>query len=172
MQLQNKENTMKHKTAYLGIFTAVALICSYIETLFPIPLGIPGVKLGLPNIVTVWILYLIGTREALLVSILRILLSGFLFGNLFSIFYSLAGGILSLIVMVLLKKTNLFRIVIVSIAGGITHNVGQWLLASVLVETYEILYYLPILVLAGTLTGFVIGMISQEFVIRLKPWIH
>ena len=94
---------MNKKTAYLGLFLALALICSYIESLIPFYFGIPGVKLGLTNIVVVMMLYCIGAKEALLVSLLRIVLAGFMFGNMFSILYSLAGGILSFLIMYLLK---------------------------------------------------------------------
>lgn len=95
---------LRNKVAYLGVFLALALICSYVESLIPFYFGIPGVKLGLTNLVVVLMLYCVGTKEALLISVLRIVLSGFLFGNMFSILYSLAGGLLSFIVMVLLKK--------------------------------------------------------------------
>ena len=95
---------MNKKTAYLGLFLALALICSYIESLIPFYFGIPGVKLGLTNIVVVMMLYCIGAKEALLVSLLRIVLAGFMFGNMFSILYSLAGGILSFLIMYLLKR--------------------------------------------------------------------
>lgn len=158
---------MKNKTAYIGIFLSLALICSYIETLIPIPLGIPGVKLGLTNIVVVLTLYLIGEKEAITINILRIILVGFLFGNLFSIIYSLAGGILSFVIMLIMKKTNRFKCISVSVAGGIFHNIGQILIASIIVENYNILYYIPILLLAGILTGFVIGILSQELIIRI-----
>lgn len=113
------------KTAYLGLFLALALICSYIESLIPFYFGIPGVKLGLANIVVVLMLYCTGAKSALAVSVLRILLSGFLFGNMFSILYSLAGGLASFLCMVLLKRSGRFRIISVSAAGGVTHNLGR-----------------------------------------------
>ena len=105
MERQNQKKI--HKIAYIGLFLAVALICSYIETLIPFSFGIPGVKLGLTNIVIVLMLYTVGTKESLLVSVLRIVLVGFLFGNLFSILYSLTGGLLSFVVMALLKRMHL-----------------------------------------------------------------
>lgn len=156
------------KTAYMGIFLALALICSYIETLIPFHIGIPGVKLGLTNIVIVWALYLLGTKEALAISVMRIVLSGMMFGNAFSIAYSLAGGLLSFIVMFLLKKTGRFKCVSVSIAGGIFHNIGQLLVAAAIVQNLSVFYYIPVLFISGTITGLVIGVISQELILRVK----
>lgn len=156
------------KTAYMGIFLALALICSYIETLIPFHIGIPGVKLGLTNIVIVWALYLLGTKEALAISVMRIVLSGMMFGNAFSIAYSLAGGLLSFIVMVLLKKTGRFKCISVSIAGGIFHNIGQLLVAAAIVRNLSVFYYIPVLFISGTITGLVIGVISQELILRVK----
>ena len=115
---------MNKKTAYLGLFLALALICSYIESLIPFYFGIPGVKLGLTNIVVVMMLYCIGAKEALLVSLLRIVLAGFMFGNMFSILYSLAGGILSFLIMYLLKRYTGLHVISISAAGGISHNIG------------------------------------------------
>ena len=156
------------KTAYMGIFLALALICSYIETLIPFHIGIPGVKLGLTNIVIVWAIYLLGTKEALAISVMRIVLSGMMFGNAFSIAYSLAGGLLSFIVMVLLKKTGRFKCISVSIAGGIFHNIGQLLVAAAIVQNLSVFYYIPVLFISGTITGLVIGVISQELILRVK----
>lgn len=155
------------KTAYLGLFLALALICSYIESLIPFYFGIPGVKLGLANIVVVLMLYCTGAKSALAVSVLRILLSGFLFGNMFSILYSLAGGLASFLCMVLLKRSGRFRIISVSAAGGVTHNLGQIAVAAAVVENRSLFYYYPVLFIAGTLTGIVIGIATQEILLRL-----
>ena len=157
------------KTAFLGVFLALAMICSYIEMLIPFNFGIPGVKLGLTNIVVVLMLYTIGTREAIMVSVLRILLMGILFGNVTSIVYSLAGGILSFLVMAILKKTGQLGCISVSVAGGISHNIGQILAAAVVVNSFSILYYLPVLLIAGVVTGLLIGILAQELIVRLKP---
>jgi heptaprenyl diphosphate synthase len=165
--LESRGKTMK-RTAYLGIFLALALICSYIETLIPFSIGIPGVKLGLANIVVVWALYLMGAKEALLISILRILLSGMMFGNAFSIAYSMAGGLLSFAAMFLLKHTKKFKCITVSVTGGIFHNIGQLLVAALIVQSYSIFYYIPILLFAGLVTGLLIGIVSQELIIRVK----
>ena len=109
---------MKSRVAYFGVFTALALIFSYVETLIPINFGIPGVKLGLANLVIVIALYKMKLTEVYLLSVVRVLLSGFIFGNYFSIIYSLAGGLLSLTVMALLKKSKGFSVMGISVAGG------------------------------------------------------
>lgn len=158
------------KTAYLALFLALALICSYVETLIPIPVGIPGIKLGLTNVVVVWMIYMIRPWEALLISVLRIFLAGFLFGNLFSIGYSLAGGLFSFLIMILLYRLDKLNILSVSIAGGLAHNIGQISLAAVIVSNYHILYYIPVLIAAGAVTGGVIGVISGQMTRRLYPF--
>ena len=155
------------KLANLGLFAAVAIIFGYVESLIPFYFGIPGVKLGLTNIVVVLMLYCVGTKEALAMSALRIVLSGFLFGNMFSILYSLAGGLLSFLMMYLLKKTKWFGVLPVSVSGGIFHNVGQLVVAAYVVENYNIFYYMPVLLFAGALTGFLIGIAAQEMIKRI-----
>lgn len=159
---------MKNRAAYFGVFTALALIFSYVETLVPIHLGIPGIKLGLANLLIVILLYKRNAKEALLLSVVRIVLSGFMFANLFSILYSLAGGILSLAVMAFLKNKGSFSVAGVSIAGGIAHNMGQLAVAMLVVETYRVGYYFPVLLIAGMLTGMLIGVTAGEVLKRLK----
>ena len=158
----------KKKVAYLGVFLALALICSYVESLIPFYFGVPGMKLGLTNVVVILLLYLMGPKEAIGVSVLRIILAGFMFGNAFSILYSLAGGILSFLVMYLLKRMDKFHMLSVSIAGGITHNLGQLIFAVFLVENYNVMFYFPLLFVAGSITGALIGIISQEVFLRTK----
>ncbi|MCI7491845.1 MAG: Gx transporter family protein [Lachnobacterium sp.] len=158
---------MKNKIAYWGVFLALALVCSYVESLIPISFGIPGVKLGLTNIVVILMLYTIGAKDAILISVLRIILAGFMFGNAFSIIYSLAGGILSFVVMLLLKNTGKLKILSISTAGGISHNVGQLIVAALVVENYNILFYVPVLIIAGIITGFLIGLLAGEIVLRI-----
>ena len=158
---------MKNRVAYFGVFTALALIFSYVESLIPIQLGIPGVKLGLANLIIVIALYKMRLSEVFLLSIVRILLSGFLFGNYFSILYSLAGGLLSLAVMALLKKTGDFSVMGISMAGGVFHNVGQLVVAMMVVETFSVGYYLPVLLVAGLVNGFIIGVAAGEMLKRL-----
>lgn len=158
---------MKSKVAYFGVFTALALIFSYVETLIPIQFGIPGVKLGLANLIIVIALYRMGLSEVYLLSIVRVLLSGFIFGNYFSIIYSLAGGLLSLTVMAFLRKKGDFSVIGVSIAGGVFHNVGQLIIASLIVETFSVMYYFPVLLIAGLVTGLLIGIVSDSMLKRL-----
>lgn len=152
---------MTKKLAYMSVFTAFAMILGYIEVLIPISFGIPGVKLGLPNLIIVLALYRVGSKEALLINIIRIILTGLLFGNFFSILFSLAGGLISFIVMWSIKKTKQFSIISVSVAGGLAHNVGQIFVASLVVGTYSILYYIPVLMIAGLLTGAVMGILAK-----------
>lgn len=159
---------MKNRAAYFGVFTALALILSYVEMLIPISFGIPGVKLGLANLIIVIVLYKTDWKEAFLLSVVRIVLSGFIFGNMFSILYSLAGGLLSLAVMAALKGRETFSVAGVSIAGGVSHNIGQLVVAMIVVETYQVGYYLPVLLIAGLLTGLLIGIISGEVLKRIR----
>ena len=158
---------MKSRVAYFGVFTALALIFSYVETLIPVNLGIPGVKLGLANLIIVVALYKMRLSEAYLLSVVRVLLAGFIFGNYFSIIYSLAGGLLSLTVMALLKKWGGFSLQGISIAGGVFHNIGQLIVAAVVVETFSVTYYFPVLLVAGLLTGLAIGIVAEMMLKRL-----
>lgn len=159
---------MKNKVAYFGVFVALALIFSYLETLIPIHFGIPGVKLGLANLIIVIVLYKMSARDAFLLSVTRVILAGFMFGSLFSILYSLAGAVLSLSVMAWLKKCDGYSVMGVSIAGGVFHNFGQLLVAVFALETTRLLYYVPVLLISGLLTGFAIGLISNEVLKRIK----
>lgn len=164
---------MKTKVAYYGVFTALALIFSYVESLIPIHMGMPGVKLGLANLIIVFALYKMSIKEAYILSVVRIVLAGFMFGNLFAILYSLAGGMLSLTVMCILKKTDKFSVFGVSMAGGVFHNIGQLLMAAFVLESVSIGYYFPVLLVSGLVTGFVIGVVSNEMLKRLEDlWFH
>lgn len=157
------------KTAFFGMFLALSLVAAYIENLIPIQVGVPGVKLGLANIVTMVILYTLGFAAAALLSAARILLSGMLFGSGFAMVYSAAGAALSIVVMAVLRKTGNFSSVGVSVAGGVFHNVGQILVAMAVLETGALLYYLPILVVSGLAAGIVTGIISGILIKRVAP---
>ncbi len=159
---------MKNKAAYFGVFVALALIFSYVETLIPIHFGIPGVKLGLANLIIVIALYKMKTRDVYMLSVTRAVLAGFLFGNLASILYSLSGGLLSLTVMILLKKSGKFSVMGISIAGGVFHNIGQLIIAMLVVETFSVAYYFPVLLISGLITGAVIGIVANEMLKRLS----
>ena len=156
------------RISYGAMLVALAMIFSYVESLIPISLGIPGVKLGIANLVTITGLYYLRTKEVFLIVIMRILLAGFMFGNGASILYSLAGGLLSFGVMAAMKRLKGFSIVGVSIAGGISHNVGQILVAALVVENLRIMYYLPVLLISGTVTGLVIGIVGGRVLKMIK----
>lgn len=161
---------MTKKVAYFGVLLSLSLILSYVESLFPFGFGIPGVKLGLANLVTMIALFCLGVRRAVLLSVLRVILSGILFGNMFSVVYSLSGAAVSLFVMILLKKTKRFSILGVSIAGGVAHNIGQIVLATFLMENKAFFYYIPVLLIVGTVTGMLIGIGSNEVMKRLPKF--
>lgn len=159
---------MGKRTAYFGVFAALAIIFGYIEAIFPFHIGIQGVKLGIANLVIVIVLYKMGNQAAFAVSIVRIVVSGFLFSNAFSILYSIAGSILSLVVMIILKKKGWFSVYGVSVAGGVMHNIGQLLMAALVTQTVSIFYYVPVLLVAGMVAGLVIGILSGEMLKRLE----
>ena len=160
---------MNHKkTAYLGLFAAIAIIFGYVESLIPFFAGIPGMKLGLANLAVLFILEKYSWKEAALVSTVRILVIGFLFGNMFSILYSLAGAALSLTVMTLMKNFSGFSILGVSVAGGFSHNIGQLIVASLIVENTSLLYYAPVLLISGVATGLLIGFLTGEITKRIR----
>ena len=147
------------KITLLGLLSALAMVLSYVEMLLPpIVTSIPGIKVGLPNIITVFLLYKFSFKDAFLVSLVRILMVSLLFGNIFTLSYSLAGGILSILLMYLLKKTNLFSSIGVSIAGGVAHNIGQICVAIFVTNTLQIGYYMIPLFISGTIAGAVIGI--------------
>mgnify|MGYP003297516090 FL=1 len=150
---------MKNKAAYLGLLLAFALILSYIEVLLPLQTGIPGVKLGLANLAVLLCLYLFTVKEAMLLSVVKAVLTGLLFGNLYMIIYSLAGAVLSCLVMAVMIRLGKWHVPVVSAMGGVMHNVGQLIIAYLTIQTYGILYYVPILLIAGLITGLLIGMI-------------
>ena len=156
------------KVAVMGLAIALAMILSFVESQIPSFVAIPGVKMGLANIAVVFVLYKLGWKEAVLISLVRVFLISLLFGNFASLFYSVAGAVLSLAGMILLKKTGLFSEVAVSVAGGVLHNVGQIAMACILLETDVIRYYLPFLVLSGTLAGIVIGVLAGILVKRIR----
>ncbi len=151
-----------------GILTALAMIFSYVESIIPIPIPIPGVKLGVANIAIVAVLYAIGSAQAVVVNVLRIFLTAMLFGNLNSFLFSMAGGMLSIFGMILLKKMKGFSMIGVSVAGGVLHNIGQILAAVWIMGSSAIAYYLPVLLIAGVLTGIVIGIVAGLVLQRIR----
>ena len=158
---------MKRKTAVLGMLAAAALLLSYVESILPLTPGIAGIKLGLPNLLVVLCLYLYGWKEALGMNLVRVLLSSFLFGNLYGLLYSLCGALLSFAAMGLSKRFGRFSMVGVSVWGGIAHNVGQLLAAIFVVQTPQVAYYLPWLTAAGCLSGVFNGVCARSVLIHL-----
>lgn len=148
---------MSKRIAAVGVFTALAMIFSYIEAILPLNIGIPGVKLGIANIVVVVALYRFGVKEAVGISFVRIFLMGLLFGNLMSLVYSLAGGALSLLGMIICRRLGL-SIIGVSAVGGVLHNLGQLAAAALLLQSLSLTYYLPVLQIAGLVTGILVGV--------------
>ena len=158
---------MAKKVSLYGILVSLAFIASYIEVLIPFNFHIPGMKLGLANIAVLIALYTGGTKAGITVSIIRIILVGLTFGNPYSAIYGLSGGVLSLAVMIALKKTDFFGVMGVSMAGGVAHNLGQLLCAMILLKLPAVFTYLSYLMLVGTVTGALIGIIDEEVLKRL-----
>lgn len=158
--------------ATYGMLISLAFIFSYLEAIIPIPIPIPGVKLGLANLVTIVGLYTVGVKGTAAVSLIRIVLVGCTFGNLFSMIYGLTGGALSLILMILSRRTNWFSQIGVSIIGGIGHNIGQLTVAALVTETAGVFYYLPFLLAAGTVAGGVIGLLGGLVTQRIRKFVN
>ena len=159
------------KIAVFGLLIALALVFSYIESRLPIFFAVPGMKLGLTNIVVLFSLYLMGAGAALTINFIRIIMMFLLFGNMMGLIYSLAGGLLSTLVMICLRRVGKFKIVTVSIMGGITHNIGQIIVAMVLLQTTYIAWYLVVLWFSGIISGAVIGVIGMMLYKRLGTFL-
>ena len=157
-----KKKSSAQKVALYGVLIALAMVLSYVEMLIPLPVGIPGVKPGLANLVVFLALYMMTAREALLISMVRILLVSITFGNGSAFQYSMAGGILSFLVMWIFQKKDFLLPSGVSIAGGIAHNVGQLLMAAVILENGAVFTYFPVLLAAGCITGGIIGFLGEQ----------
>ena len=155
-------NMSKNKmTAMSGVFIALAMVLSYLENLVPINVAVPGVKLGLANLVTIVALVKMGIKPAVLISVGRIILSGILFGNVTVIIYSLAGAFLSILAMCIVRKIKAFSVTGVSICGAVFHNLGQIIVAALIMENANIMYYMIILALTGTIAGALIGILAS-----------
>ena len=159
-------NTKKLTT--LAVTVAVAMILSFVESRIPPIVPIPGVKIGLANIAVIFALYKMGWREAIIVSLVRVVLVALLFGSIVSLAYSFAGALLSLLLMIILRKIGIFTEVAVSVVGGITHNIGQILVAFLLLETDVVFYYLPFLLVSGVIAGIGVGAASALVVKKVR----
>ena len=166
---QYREGSIAVKTAFLGLLLALAVLMGYVEAIIPIPMPLPGMKLGLTNLVIAGVLYLLSWKEAYFVSLLRVVIIGFLFGNMFSIIYGISGAALSLLIMTLLKMTKKFGILGVSAAGGVFHNVAQIIVAAAIVRGFPWQWYLPILMLVGLAAGLLIGFADSLVLPRIYP---
>ena len=156
------------KLTVMAMTTAVAMILSFVESQIPAFVAVPGVKIGLANIAVVFALYRLGWKEAVAISLVRVVLVSMLFGSIASLFYSLAGAVLSLTGMGLLKKTEKFTEIMISVTGGILHNIGQIGMACLILETAALRYYLPFLLISGIIAGIVVGILSAVLVQRIK----
>lgn len=162
-----KQNIRRYSV--LGLMTAVALVLSYVEAILPpIWSAVPGIKIGLPNIIIIFILYKTGLKDAVMVSAIRLFLVALLFGNAMTLAYSAAGAILSLSLMTLCKNLNLFSTVGVSIVGGVAHNLGQILVAMAIFETSQIGYYMLVLAVTGTVAGVFVGIVASVILKRFE----
>lgn len=159
---------MRRKTALYGLLVALAFILSYLESLLPLSIGIPGIKLGLANAVTLTALYLLRPADGLVVAGIRIVLVGLTFGSPATMLYSAAGGTLSFLVMWLCRRSSRFSVLGTSMAGGVSHNIGQLLMAMAVLQTRQVIWYAPVLLLAGLLTGGLIGVLVRLLLPRLQ----
>ena len=161
-----KRNTKK--LTLLAMMITFAIILSYVESRIPSFVAIPGIKVGLANIVVIFVLYTIGIKEAIIISAIRVGIISVLFGNIMSLAYSIAGAFLSLLVMFILKKLTPLKLIAVSVVGGVMHNVGQIAVAAMILETAVVVYYLPFLILSGTIAGVAVGVAAAVLIKRLS----
>lgn len=157
-----KKETSAKEIAYAAILTALSMIFSYVETLFPIAIGIPGAKIGLANLVVLTGLYFLNPVEVFCISVSRIFMTALLFGNMSSLIYSLAGGILSFAIMRLCMLSHKFTMTGVSVAGAVSHNVAQCVVAALVVQEAKLFFYLPVLLIVGVIAGLIIGILGQK----------
>ena len=150
-----------------AMLCGLALILSYVESLFPLPVAVPGIKMGLPNLVIVFALYRLGAGSAARISLVRVAVVALLFGNVYSLIYSLAGAVLSLLLMALLSRISGLHAAGVSVAGAVMHNIAQIGAAMIILGTKEIIYYLPALLVSGVISGVVIGLLAALMIRRI-----
>lgn len=164
-----ERNKKAKNLTFISICSTVAILLSYVEILFPpIFAAVPGIKIGLPNIAVIFVLYRFGVKEAVAVSFVRIVIISMLFGNPMVFAYSVAGALLSLVIMTLLKKFDFLSMVGVSVAGGVSHNLGQILMAMLLLDTAEIVYYMIVLTFTGIISGALIGLCAS-YLLKFLP---
>ena len=175
----NKEKKIKDKrekttisssrmTAICGVFIALAMVLSYLESLVPISFAIPGIKLGFANIVTIIALVKLGLKPALIISVGRVLLSGLLFGNQATIMYSMVGALFSIAVMFIVRKLKLLAITGTSVCGAVAHNLGQLIVAAIVIENTKIFYYMAVLSVSGIIAGVLIGLLAGIIIKNIR----
>lgn len=155
------------RITYTGMFVAIAMVFSYLESMIPVNIAVPGIKLGLANMVTIVVMYRLRISDAWIVSLVRVVLSSLLFGNMTVMVYSMAGAVLSLLVMTLCRKKDLFGLLGTSILGGVSHNAGQIAMAALLMKSGNIMLYMPVLCISGTIAGVCIGLAGAVLVRKL-----
>lgn len=165
--MKDKDRWSTRKIAYMGMFIAVAMVFSYVESLIPVNIAVPGVKLGLANLVTIVVMFKMDVRSAWVISLIRVVLSALLFGNLSIMVYSLTGAVLSLLVMTLCMKLKIFGLLGTSILGAVSHNAGQIIMAAILMKSGNIMLYIPVLCISGTIAGICIGLAGAVLVRNL-----
>lgn len=165
MRRNNRFNVQR--TALCGLLTAMMLVLGFIESLIPVAAGVPGIKLGLSNGVLIFALYMLDAPTAFVLMIVKVVLSGLLFGGVSAMLYAMAGGVLSMLTMMLLKRFN-FHMVVISMFGAVMHNVGQVAMAMLVLQTPKLMYYMAILMLVGLATGAVTGIAANTTIKHIK----
>ena len=155
------------RITYTGMFVAIAMVFSYLESMIPVNIAVPGIKLGLANMVTIVVMYRLRISDAWIVSLVRVVLSSLLFGNMTVMVYSMVGAVLALLVMTLCRKKDLFGLLGTSILGGVNHNAGQIAMAALLMKSGNIMLYMPVLCISGTIAGVCIGLAGAVLVRKL-----
>lgn len=158
----------RRKVAILSLLIALAMVFSFVESQIPSPIAIPGVKIGLANLAVIFTLNKLGMKEAIIVSLVRVFIIAVLFGSAVSLVYSTSGAVLSLLSMYLLMKTHLFSSVAISVTGGVMHNLGQVIIACILLESNILKYYFPFLLISGVASGIAIGLLSNAVIERIN----
>ena len=161
-------NKLTTRTAYDGVLLALAMILGFIDNMIPMPIPVPGVKLGLANLVVLYAVYKMGNYDAILISVSRVLLSGLMFAGMSGIMYSLAGAVLSLTVMILMHKLTEYHIICISVCRSISHILGQLLVAAALTSFGVVVYYAPVLLISATVAGAIIGIVASAVLAGTK----
>ena len=152
---------LNRKVAYYGIFAALAILMGYVESAIPMPVPIPGFKLGLSNIVVLLCMYVMGVKEGFYISIVRVIISALLFRGFVGLWYSMAGAVLSYAVMAFLIRFKSVSAIGISVAGGVAHNIGQIIVAVIILGRGVVIYLVPVLMISGVVTGIIIGIITK-----------